>query len=141
MALRPRIAIETKVTVNSEMRIRVIGFSIHAGQTDTSHLIPKRLYKLFAWLAGCYTRITENLHQKIYLRDRRHQLPLVLLGGRRVAWGVLLLCFVSRIPGWFFLLEIFPTALSLTQETHQVGEVLLRQRVLVAGHVGTAVFD
>src|SRR5215475_4645387 len=53
----------------------------------------------------------------------------------------LLLRFVSRIPGWFFLLEVFPTTLSFAQETHQVGEVLLRQRVLIRGHVGTAVLD
>src|SRR6266850_2870559 len=40
---------------------------------DTSHLIRKRLYKRFAWLAGCYTKTTENLHEKIPLRDGRCQ--------------------------------------------------------------------
>src|SRR2546429_5089204 len=54
---------------------------------------------------------------------------------------ILLLRLISRIAGWFLLLEVFPTTLSLAQKTHQVREILLRQRVLVGGHVGTAVFD
>src|SRR5437867_1535860 len=52
-----------------------------------------------------------------------------------------LLCFVSRITGWFLLLEVFPTTLSLPQKGDQVREVLPGQRVLVGGHVGTAAFD
>src|SRR5207245_1071297 len=54
---------------------------------------------------------------------------------------ILLLRLISRIAGWFLLLEVFPTTLSLTQKTHQIREILLGQRVLVGGHVGTAVFD
>src|SRR2546430_8353004 len=54
---------------------------------------------------------------------------------------ILLLRLISRIAGWFLLLEVFPTTLSLAQKTHQVPEILLRQRVLVGGHDGTAVFD
>src|SRR6266581_8620628 len=57
------------------------------------------------------------------------------------AGGVVLLRFVSGIARWFLLLEIFPTTLSLAEETHQVSEVLLRQGVLVAGHVRTAGFN
>src|SRR6266516_3369000 len=57
------------------------------------------------------------------------------------AGGVVFLRFVSGIARWFLLLEIFPTTLSLAEETHQVSEVLLRQGVLVAGHVRTAGFN
>src|SRR5438093_13256208 len=52
-----------------------------------------------------------------------------------------LLRFVSGITRWFLLLEVFPTTLSFAQETHHIGEVLLGQRILVAGHAGTAGFD
>jgi len=48
---------------------------------------------------------------------------------------------IGTVAGWFLLLEVFPTTLSLAQKTHQVREILLGQRVLVGGHVGTAVFD
>ena len=53
----------------------------------------------------------------------------------------ILLRFVSGITRWFLLLEVFPTTLSFAQETHHIGEVLLGQRILVAGHAGTSGFD
>src|SRR2546427_5291224 len=53
----------------------------------------------------------------------------------------ILLRFLSGITRRFLLLEVFPTTLSFAQETHKIGDVLLIQRVLVAGHAGTAGFD
>src|SRR5207237_4619776 len=55
--------------------------------------------------------------------------------------GKPLLRLISRIAGWFLLLEVFPTTLSLPQKGDEVREVLVGQRVLIGGHVGTAVFD